>query len=133
MKAFITLILVAILYVILGTIIVSMLIIGNESYSQELPDLNKYHDHSLYDATCCSGQDCEPIEPENIKEVQGGYEVDYWSNQKQAQVHAFFEYGRVKPSKDFRPHACATKCKPQAYAACSVEWIPHCLYLPYNV
>ena len=32
--------------------------------------------HSFYDAYCCSGQDCEPIDPQRVRPVTGGYMLD---------------------------------------------------------
>ena len=74
-----------------------------------------------YDPSCCSMQDCEPVEPGAIRRMQEGYFVEYLSS-RGFRVRGFVPYGSpaIKPSQDGREHVCAT------------AQILLCIYLPLN-
>ena len=61
--------------------------------------------HSWYPMECCSGQDCDAISPDRVKELpSGGYLIDNRMPVHPAQV-------RTSPDSDF--HACIPKLAKQ--------------------
>lgn len=75
-----------------------------------------------YDPGCCSMKDCEPVEPGAIREVKGGYLVQYRSSRGFI-VRGFLPLGStaIHPSRDEREHACAT------------AQLLLCIYLPFTM
>lgn len=55
------------------------------------------HAHSWYDAYCCSGQDCTPIDAERVRIVTGGYLLD---------GKVFIPNDQARNSQDGDYHAC---------------------------
>ena len=60
-----------------------------------------------YEQRCCSGFDCEPLPPEAVEDVRGGWRVRYLAKRGLA-VDAFVPAGKERDSQDGRFHGCAT-------------------------
>jgi hypothetical protein len=60
--------------------------------------------HSWYPASCCGGGDCQPIDSKYVKQIPGGYEIDYYEGNQ----HWSFTIQEVlvQRSKDDQYHIC---------------------------
>lgn len=65
------------------------------------------HSMSWYDASCCNNFDCEPLPPEAVEDVSGGWRVHYLAK-RGLPVDAFVPAGKERDSQDGRFHGCAT-------------------------
>jgi hypothetical protein len=54
--------------------------------------------HDWYPWDCCSGRDCFAVEPDDLVEVEGGWEY--------LPRKMFFSKDKVKPSQDANFHVC---------------------------
>lgn len=70
--------------------------------------------HEWYDASCCSGQDCHPIDCEDI--IEKGKSLFYkgWE----------FYNTMIKPSKDVACHVCISN-----ELSTEMTPVPHCIYV----
>ena len=84
-----------------------------DARSQQLP-LGMGHSNLAnhwYDSECCSNRDCEAIPDEAVREVEGGFVVEYESTSR-GHVRDTVPYFRTRPSKGCDEqghcfHACA--------------------------
>lgn len=79
----------------LTTLVLATLAIGIALMSRALA-------HSWYDPDCCSGNDCDEMDPDYVTAGPTGYSVDF-----RGKVYAV-PYGdsRIKASQDRQYHAC---------------------------
>lgn len=66
--------------------------------------------HDWYDPACCSGKDCEPLPPEAVQDVPGGWHVHYMSKTGFL-VDSFVPTGKERHSQDGRFHGCASQVR----------------------
>lgn len=57
--------------------------------------------HSWYEPDCCSGDDCKPVSPEDLIEVEDGW--------KYLPTGYVFKGKQIRPSRDRHFHVCITK------------------------
>lgn len=69
--------------------------------------------HEWYDRACCSGRDCQRIEPDSVRVTPGGWEVTILGGTHPFVPETrteFFPWGdpRIRRSQDQDFHACVT-------------------------
>jgi hypothetical protein len=64
------------------------------------------HAHGWYEAACCSGTDCAPVDDAAVEEMADGVHVDGFG------VLSYSD-PRLRWSKDFEAHVCATATAPR--------------------
>ena len=84
-----------------------------DARSQQLPHGTGHPNpaNHWYDGECCSNRDCEAIPDDAVREVEGGFLVEYLST-SWGHVRGTVPYSRVRPSKACDEqghcfHACA--------------------------
>jgi hypothetical protein len=71
--------------------------------------------HSFYPTECCSGQDCQPVDCDALREEEHGavsYSPKTAAYPPEKPATYIFTRDRVKPSQDDRCHVCVNGGRP---------------------
>lgn len=87
-----------------GLALLLLTLLAPQAHGQE-PHIHGVTVPDWYDSDCCSNRDCNPVEREDVEEIEGGA----W---KHLPTGFVFKGKQIRPSHDSRFHVCIWNGQP---------------------